>query len=452
MLKTERPNMYLMHIAASIDSVNIARVVSQFYVIDERDGNGNIPLHFCNSVKMAEWLIENGSDVSVKNDAGLYPHQMATNRETAHFLEQQFERDQEEEMFALQRDFVYETKIPWNERIHSEVIGMDDLIIHQDENKKYRAVFNGEEYKISNRFLSSFATRMKLSNNVYNVFSLSEILEKTKSNGKQKKFKVTIDEQEKTFLGVVGEDEKILPAATACNIFTNDPRLKSLEYEDGVLRVKFYQNKQFIVKNDSPYIEQLFLQYQIDGYGTPCIYLGLLRQVCVNGMVAMISNFKTDILISDKTGIHLERLLKSYNNENGYEILESRIKKAQETQASLNEVHKIGNLLTKYVEDSQTKIKILERFDEISGDPCSKYRITSLANVSSKRRMLLPVDCSVGDLINFCSELTTHYNHYVSLSDTFHKEIGSLLAKEYDLENLYTVKKRSSEYYLKNAV
>lgn len=452
LLSNERPNIYLMHVAASLDSIPVVKTLADYYVIDERDSNGNTPLHFCNSVEMARWLVENGSDVSVKNNAGLYPYQMAADEETAQYLKEQFEKDQETEMFAFERGSIYETKMPWDERIHSEVIGMDDLEIDQDENNRYTAKFEGQTYKISDRFLSSFASKMKLSNNVYNVFSLNEVLDKGKSKEKHKRFKVTIDEEEKTFLGVVGENEKILPAATACTIFTNDPRLVTLDYDNGVIKAKFYQNKEFIVKNDSPYIEQLYLQYQIDGYGTPCIYLGLVRQVCTNGMVAMISNFKTDILISDKTGIHLERLLKSYNNDNGYEVLESRIKKAQQTQASLNEVYKINNLLAKYVNDTQEKTKIIECFDEISGDPCNKYRITSIANVSAKRRTLLPVDCSVGDLINFCSELTTHYNNYVAISDTFNKEIGSLLAKEYDLENLYTVKKNSTNYYLKNVL
>ena len=49
--------------------------------------------------------------------------------------------------------------------------------------------------------------------------------------------------------------------------------------------------------------QRIAVHTPIDGYGSPAVYLALLRQVCSNGMVAMSKAFKTSLNIAGIDGI-----------------------------------------------------------------------------------------------------------------------------------------------------
>ena len=95
-------------------------------------------------------------------------------------------------------------------------------------------------------------------------------------------------------------------------------------------------------------------------------------------------------------------------------------------------------------------VLLRERLNTIAADPCVRYGVTDLANIGIKKRPLLPVGCSVADLLNFASELVTHHADLLKSDSTLHAFAGTVLAKGFDLEDLYPNAVRTSAFYLNN--
>ena len=128
--------------------------------------------------------------------------------------------------------------------------------------------------------------------------------------------------------------------------------------------------------------------------------------------------------------------------------LESRLQTAQDTLASVNELMKFENLLTTQISDQASASRLQTRLEEMAGDPCARYETTSLNNIAMKKRSLLPVACSVNDLFNFCSELTTHHENIISRVDAFNAALGGMLAQEFDLEEMYHNRQPAKAFHL----
>ena len=249
-------------------------------------------------------------------------------------------------------------------------------------------------------------------------------------------------------LGVVDEDKKILPPDIACRIFSEDKRISKVEYKNGLWEATMMLDETFTIDGDSPYRRALRIQYPVDGVSMPAIYLAVERQICTNGATALVNQFKTEIEVNDQSGTHLSRLLKSFSNENGFLALESRIQKAQTTKASVNELMTIQALVENQLTESQFLPRLKEHLEAIAGDPCRNYGTTSLSNIPVKRRSLLPVSCSVNDLLNFCSELSTHHKEILRNPSVMDVEIGRMLAGEFDLEDMYKNSRDAKDFQL----
>ena len=74
--------------------------------------------------------------------------------------------------------------------------------------------------------------------------------------------------------------------------------------------------------------------------------------------------------------------------------------------------------------------------------------VTDLTNIGQKKRPLLPVGCSVADLLNFASELASHHAELLKPESTLHSFAGTVLSKDFDLEDLYPNAARTSNFYL----
>src|SRR5258708_15218684 len=71
----------------------------------------------------------------------------------------------------------------------------------------------------------------------------------------------------------------------------------------------------------------------IDGYGSPNMYLSLLRQVFVNGAIAYAKAFKTEVIIG-KDPVHtFLRAAQAYSNHEGFAALRDRFRSAAPAQA-----------------------------------------------------------------------------------------------------------------------
>ena len=207
----------------------------------------------------------------------------------------------------------------------------------------------------------------------------------------------------------------------------------------------------FEVPGAGEYRRKLLLNYPVDGLDKPCIYLASIREACNNVSVAMSKQFRIDIEVNDEAGTHLQKLLKSFNNEHGFSALGERLITAQRTPASVSELLSIDALIAANVCDKKSYRKIHDRLNDIAGDPCYHYRVTSLKNIHCNEQKCIPVACSVNDLLNFCSELTTHHCEMLFHPRAFHKTTGKILGDVLNFEKLPLLhKKTAPDFFLKD--
>lgn len=246
---------------------------------------------------------------------------------------------------------------------------------------------------------------------------------------------------------------------------------RNVEYAHGVVRSTHVPARMddFEVAGDQ-FSHQYIMETPIDGYGNPLIYLSLLRQVCTNGMIGYAKAFKSEIAIgrggTDADTVHsVTRALDSFSNEEGYAALRQRFEAAALSWASIYEVNRVAKTLhlmaqrgmflqpgvnpagmvenfafrrgvVLKLDDTETcpvAIKIMRAFTQLVGDLTRKYGVSHLDAFSRKKMERLISYCTMLELLNFATEIATHY---CTESDgrLLQAEVGSLISSEYDLE------------------
>ena len=76
---------------------------------------------------------------------------------------------------------------------------------------------------------------------------------------------------------------------------------------------------------------------------------------------------------------------------------------------------------------------VVVKFSEMTGDVSQIYGIANVDSLSAKRQRSLPVRCTVYDLLNFVSELSTHHLRNEG-ARTMQAALGTLVSSEFDLE------------------
>jgi hypothetical protein len=267
------------------------------------------------------------------------------------------------------------------------------------------------------------------------------------------------------------------------------------EYGAGIVRSTHTPNhmSDFQIAGDG-FAHQYVMETPIDGFGSPLIYLSLLRQICTNGMIGYSRAFRSEISLGrgDTKGadilFSLERALDSFSNEEGYAALRQRFEVATKSWASIaecNRVYKVlvvmaqkGMYLTeaatgaKLVDKmaarrdavignslggdgtselgekaSPTSIKIMRAYSALTGDLCSIYGLTHLDALSRKKMQQLPAKCTMYDLLNLTTEVATHY-----CSDKngrlLQAEVGNFVSSEYDMENSFSEKPDFANWFV----
>lgn len=224
------------------------------------------------------------------------------------------------------------------------------------------------------------------------------------------------------------------------------------------------------------FIPKFVMETPIDGFGSPLIYLSMLREICTNGMVGYSRAFRSELALGKGEDVmfSLERALDSYSNEEGYMALRSRLESATNSWASINEASKIAKALTgigfKQKGDGSDEIerlaatrlpggdggsmedslsfKIQKAFTGVTGDLCHVYGLVHLDALSRKKMAALPTRATVYDLMNFGTEVATHYCG----SDGARKlqaVVGGLLGDgEYDLEGSKLEMKSFADWHI----
>lgn len=306
----------------------------------------------------------------------------------------------------------------------------------------------GEDYKLSSRFFKTLASRLDVPFGVFGLFTPFEVMNRAAELHPGMPLRMTVDTESKEVLGLVENKGVPMPIRFIENVLHDDPRLKEVAYGEGLLEATLDLDEQWNVPNDSKYHVRVRCRVPVDGATIPDMNLATWRQVCSNGAVAEAPLFRTKMEIKDNSGEHFRRLLASFSNPTGVELLQQKMHAASETKASVGEVVFLEGLIRRVVPNGRNQMLLRERLYEVAENPCVRYGVTDLSNIGMKKRSLLPVGCSVADLLNFASELQTHHRELLKDENLLQTFPGTLLAKGFDLEDLYPNARTTSSFYL----
>lgn len=294
----------------------------------------------------------------------------------------------------------------------------------------------GEPVIYTERFSSSLASLYGFSSNMYKFFDPGEVIDRIISRGYGDVVRVAMQENKDgshTALGVVKPSKSFIRSDDLLMEMMDqgiDPSL--ITYHDGMVRSMHKPSRlgdsPFSVQGDQM-VNRFVIDTPIDGFGLPSAYLSILRQVCSNGMIGYSKAFKSSIQLGNSPELRegaivsdaiptFRRFLESYNNEEGFAAIRQRLEAAGTSPASLDEFHSLYRTLTSGSMASLHKgavndvgmynSDVTSKLRDLAGDILDIYGLVSLDGLAPKQRRKIPVKCTVLDLINFASEMSTH--------------------------------------------
>ena len=304
-----------------------------------------------------------------------------------------------------------------------------DFIEHEDQ-----------PFYATPRFLKSLNRRFGISNKTYNYFTPEEVFGRVQELHPKTEVRVVHDGDD--LLAVSNPIRAYVNAEALCDVLTGltATPCENLLYSKGVVRTT-HRMKDAGWEIGGDFFAQTFtLSTPIDGYGLPSIYLSMLRQVCENGLIAHAPTFRSEIQTGtkdDRPEIPLGRALRSFNNEEGYQALRQRMESARSTLASVHEVQGLKKAVEHACRDDiddEDLLRIDSRMSRKTGDVVRIYNVASPEAITAKRQHLLKMRCSVYDLFNMATEMTSHHRGLLADSSPIHAWVGTTIASEYDLE------------------
>ena len=243
-----------------------------------------------------------------------------------------------------------------------------DSVIDDDGVFKGLSV-DGERYSPSQRFLKGLAQRMKVPLGVFELFTPLEVIRRAAERASDLPLRLTVDRGEHRALALVEDKGVPLPAGNIEVIMREDPRLQEFDYRDGVITGRFDLGEAWDIPGDSKYGVHISTEVPVDGMGTPSTTLATWRQVCSNGAVAEAPMFRTKMEVKDNGGEHFRRLLRSFSNPRGIELLHERLVAANGTKASVDEVFQAESFIRRQIRDSRHQMLLCERLQEVAEKP-----------------------------------------------------------------------------------
>jgi len=301
---------------------------------------------------------------------------------------------------------------------------------------------DGRKMHVSGRFWGSFSSLLNLNRSVFDYFSHEEVFDRI-TNTKGQSVRVACETNGDTgkMLSCTNPAKPLL-RLDEVRMLADEFSGSGVSYSEGIVTATFECPfpANFKVGGDD-FRTQFSLQMPVDGYGLPAAFLGLLRLVCTNGMVAMSPAFKTAFQLGkDNNSLLalLRRAMTTFNNEEGFHALRQRVESATLSWASLNEAKKLraclGQACTGDSFDAKRRADLLGYFDAACGDPLGIYGLSGHEELSVRRARSIPVEATIYDLFNFASEAGTHHFKNLGSRNRINGWIGESLTQEYDLE------------------
>ncbi len=321
-------------------------------------------------------------------------------------------------------------------------------------------IIDGEPLAPSGRFWESLYSRFGLNASFFKFFNHLEVFKRISEREPNDKVRVAIErtQQGGRLLAATGLNKPVVVYDDLLEILESFQTEKSgIRYHNGVVvstHTPRIGQSEFKIGADK-FSNKYELHCPVDGYGQPSVYLSLLRYVCSNGAVGFANAFKTSLVLGsggDNTRYALQRALDSFTNDEGYALMRGRFEAASRSWASIREQHDLYRVLLGLQSDKVLRDQmanwnaptaeekgvsianaLLKAFGRVTGDPFEMYKADPNL-MSSKKQRSLPVQCKVYDMLNFATELATHY-----VSEAAARQlqgwVGSLISTDYDLED-----------------
>jgi hypothetical protein len=333
-------------------------------------------------------------------------------------------------------------------RIHNDDTGK----LAYNSRNSYSMELGGNTHKVSNRFLHSLCGQLGQSESVFTIFEPEEVIERAKerkslsdvvvtsalnSRGEHEALAVTSTEKARAEMDIV--KDYISEA-------NKNERIQKVEFNDGKIIIDQFPADS--VPEIEVYGDVLnfrdTIQIPVDGWGNPNSFTGFLRLVCSNGMTAMTKMMESTYNIGkgDQSGADCTNaLLRSLNNmdlEKNYVKIQELMNTAGKTNVSLREFNNIW----KTVQKAKKDILVYDRFTDWCKDAINEYGLVNLDEVDSNTLRGVPVKgLSVYDMMNVCTEISTHHAKYNGQRNALQMEATKLLfsgnsVRRFDLQDV----------------
>lgn len=306
------------------------------------------------------------------------------------------------------------------------------------------------------RFWKSLHQRFRYSPNIHKYFEYEEVFQRIvdrASNSDVRWCLEKVDGHKPKLLAITNPNTPMIEVGPLMGVL-DEYSAEQKDYSNGVVRSTHTPKVpwHFQVGGDS-FINKFIVDTPIDGHGKPAIYVSLLRLVCTNGMVGYSPSFRTELNVgkkNDSIEFSLSRALESFNNEEAYAALQSRVEAAQNSWASVFEVMQLHRTIIKVYGSGNLKgvkqlniggetgntwddVPVMKQFATMTGDLNKQYGLANIDALSPKKQKTLPAKCTIYDVLNFSSEVGTHHATPEG-NRQCQAFCGKIMTSEYDLE------------------
>lgn len=333
-----------------------------------------------------------------------------------------------------------------------------DFRIRYDRDEKSNVAvtalnFNGEDLKPTKRFWRSFFQRFRISENVFRYFEPTEVFTRISQRAENHRIRFCIERRPDAAPKLLAATTPGRPMIAFKEVkeLVDDYEGQDVEYSNGVIistHMPRSGGSRFRIGGDD-FEHRFLMETPVDGFGHPRIHLSFLRMVCTNGMVGYSKAFRSDISLGKDIRHCIVRALESYDNGEGYAALRQRFESAQSSWASIRECLQLYQAISRVQLDGGRKpYKMLEDFRQMTGNLHMLYGLANLDAISTKRQRILPAKCRIYDLLNFASEVGTHYATAEG-NKTMQAFVGGLISDEYDMEGTAESTEEFSDFFLR---
>lgn len=330
-----------------------------------------------------------------------------------------------------------------NLKFEERICDVRDFKIRYERDERGNALvkslnYRGEDLQPTKRFWRSFFQRFRVSESVFRYFEPTEVFQRISERAENHRVRFCIERQP-------GHPARLLATTTPGRPIIHFDQVKDLveeyegtdiEYSNGVIISTHMPRSgasQFTIGSDE-FEHRFLMETPVDGFGHPRIHLSFLRLVCTNGMVGYSKAFRSDISLGKDIRHCIVRALESYDNGEGYAALRQRFESAQSSWASIHECMELYHAIARVkLTDGNKPHRLLEDFRRMTGNLHMLYGLANLDAISTKRQRILPAKCRVYDLLNFASEVGTHYATPEG-NKTMQAFVGGLISDEFDME------------------